>query len=180
MGENNQFVARDHGRRRWLAATVAIGFTWALAIPAWAGGAADKATGSGFWTNSQGINFYAEFNAHEAKDARPAKGSLFQERVDGAGGFIVDVDSVSIIFETHACFGGITTSAWGTYAFRAGQYRWTTVVDGGEPAIDYLRGGWTGSAEAGATPDWCLAGDIAGNDAWSGGNVQILLGKSYE
>lgn len=133
-------------------------------------GPAAKATGSGSWTNSSGQDFYAEFAAHESHSGRPAKGHLLQERVDGVyGGFEVTVDNVTVSGE-YACFGGFTTAAWGTYANRLNQYRWTMVKDGGEggTARDYLRGEWVK-----AQPGFCSSGNQGGNQAWSAGNVQI-------
>lgn len=133
-------------------------------------GPAAMATGSGYWTNSAGADFYAEFEAHEAKSNRPAKGSLLQKRVDGVvGGFIVEVDTVTV-YEDHACFAGVTTEAWGVYESRLGQVRWTMVEDGGEGvgAEDFLRGEWTVSE-----PSFCTNGNAGGNHPWSAGNVQI-------
>lgn len=133
-------------------------------------GPAAKATGSGYWTNGGGDDFYAEFEAHEAKGNRAAKGSLHQKRVDGVfGGFIVEVDVVTV-HDGYACFGGVTTEAWGAYENRLDQVRWTLVEDGGEgpEAEDFLRGSWTNSA-----PSFCTTGDEGGNLPWSDGNVQI-------
>jgi hypothetical protein len=141
----------------------------AVAKPASGGHSADKATGSGTWTNGGGVDFYAQFNAHEAAGNRDAKGYLFQNRLDGDGGFTVDVDTVNV-YATYACFGGVTTSGWGEYANRVGSYRWTVVVDGGEPGEDFLRGGWTG------TPSFCDPADTAGNQSFSSGNVQVHAG----
>jgi len=132
------------------------------------GNAAEKATGSGTWTNGQGLDFYAEFNAHEAAGKRAAKGRLLQSLVSGEGGFVVDVDTVTV-YDGHACFGGYTTDAWGEFANRLNQYRWTVVADGGEPGDDYLRGGWTGTSQ----PSWCTDGNTAANKPFSSGNVQI-------
>jgi hypothetical protein len=154
--------------RKLSVAALVVGLVLLLAVPALAGGPANMATGSGYWTNGQGLDFYAEFNAHEAMDNRSAKGYLLQVLVDGTGGFTVNVDSVQV-YETYACFGGTTDSAWGTYASRAGQYRWTMVKDGGEPSVaDYLRGSWEVSK-----PAYCSGGNPGTNEAWSGGNVQM-------
>lgn len=162
-----------------VAATLLAALLVALAAPASAGGPADKATGSGNWINGQNDDFSAEFDAHEAVDNRPAKGSLSQQRADGQGGFEVDVDTVNV-FADYACFGGTTVDAWGIYGDRDGEYRWTLVADGGEgtsSAGDYLRGTWD---SANTEPGFCTSNDPGGNEAWYGGNVQIHSGQSYQ
>lgn len=178
MSRGRHIASRTRsGRVSWGVLGLVLGLFLAMAMPAFAGGSADKATGSGDWINGQGLDFYAEFNAHEGKDGRPAKGSLYQNLDDGTGGFTVEVDAV-MVFDGYACFGGNTDSAWGTYASHLNEYRWTTVVDGGsgltETGDDYLRGGWVGTS----APSWCLNGDTASNNAWYGGNVQIHYGGS--
>ena len=145
-----------------------------------AGGSSDKATGSGMWTNQSGVVQTVDFNAHEPKDNRPAKGDLYQAEVNGAFSFRVDVDYVEV-YETFACFGGEVIEASGSFAQYLGQYRWTVVVDGGEGlgAEDYLRG-LVVSTGTPPPPWWCTGGNTANNEAFSGGNVQIHFGGSYE
>lgn len=170
-------VASGHrtGRASWLVICLVSALFLAIAVPAVAVGPHDKATGNGSWINGGGLDFHAEFNAHAAVGNHEAKGSLYQNLKDGSGGFTVDVDTV-IVGDGHACFGGITDSAWGVYGFREGQYRWTTVVDGGsgedETGADFLRGGWVGPS----APTWCTSGDPANNDSWYLGNVQVHFG----
>jgi hypothetical protein len=139
-----------------------------LPTTVFAGGPANKATGSGMWTNGQGYTFTADFNAHEAYNGRPAKGWLVQTRVDGGGSFAVVVDQVDV-HPNYACFGGVTTEATGAYADRLNKYRWTMVIDGGEGVDsggDYLQGRW------GSRPGYCNTGTST-NYPFSGGNVQI-------
>lgn len=161
------------GRVGRLVLGLVVGLVLAMSPPALARGAHDKATGSGSWINGGGLDFYAEFSAHAKEGNREAKGSLYQSLNEGFGGFTVSVDTV-IVDDDRACFGGITDSAWGMYESREGQYRWTTVVDGGagedERGADYLRGGW---ANPSSPPAWCIFGITANNEEWYGGNVQI-------
>jgi hypothetical protein len=59
------------------------------------------------------------------------------------------------------------------------------VKDGGEgaDAEDYLQGRSSSEspyAGPGNPPNYCLNGNPGANEAFSGGNVQIHVGKSYE
>ena len=181
MSRGKHTVSRaPTGRVSWGVVGLVFGLMLAMSFPAMAGGSADKATGSGYWTNGGGDDFYAEFNVHEARDGRAAKGSLTQDRVDGLGGFVVDVTQVYVSADgLSVCFGGNTTDAWGEYAHQLNVFRWTTVVDGGEGSTDnsgdFLRGAWIPGG-----PVWCTQGDTSTNEAWSGGNVQIHIGKAHE
>jgi hypothetical protein len=168
--------------KRLLAFGLSLGLVAALAVPAAAGGPGNKATGSGTWLNAQGHSQMVAFNAHEAEGVRPAKGLLYQESYGGTvGTFSVDVQVVAVT-AAGACFGGPQIAGTDGFAARNGQWRWTTVIDGGagidETGMDYLRGGHTTSASV-TPPAWCSTYDVAGNEAWWGGNVQIHLGKSY-
>jgi hypothetical protein len=158
---------------------VAVSLLMAMAIPAAAGGPADKATGSVYWENRTGVEFYAEFDAHEGLDGRPAKGYLLQERVDGLGGFTVAVTDVVVgerLGKKFACFGGFTEDAWGVLSFAQGLYRWTIVVDGGEPGVgvDGIKGNFLLGPPL---PGPCISGSAA---RWysTGGNVQVHFGGS--
>ena len=165
--------------KRTFFALIVVALALGIVPIAFAGGPTDKVTGSGTWVNTIGHTYYAEFNAHEPTDTKDAKGMLVQAYVSGGSDsmsgsyFMVAVDAV-FVEDTHACFGGIITEAAGVFFDRGdvGKYRWTAVVDGGEGigAMDYLRGNLGSS---GSAPLWCLAGDVAGNEAFSGGNVQI-------
>ena len=164
------------GRLSWLSTGLVIGLLAAMSLPVTAaGGPTDKATGSGYWTNSAELDFYGEFNAHEAFDNRAAKGALLQQLTDGSSGFTVDVTGV-VVGDGYACFWGITDSAWGVWASRLGQLRWTYVVDNGEPGVgvDLFEGAWS------SVPASCAGGTETGSNTFTGGNVQIHLGQSYD
>lgn len=163
-----------------------VGLLLTIAIPAAAAGSPDKATGSGTWTNVGGAVRTVDFNAHEPRDGKPAKGTLVQAAADGSFSFTVDVDDVTVYEDLgYACFGGYITAATGTAINRIGDYRWTMVKDGGEgaDAEDYLQGRSSSEfpfAGPGNPPGFCLNGNPGANEAFSGGNVQIHAGKSYE
>jgi hypothetical protein len=147
-------------------------------------GATDKATGSGEWTNANGVSQYAEFNAHEALDNRPAKGHHYQETsLNGGGTLSLDVDEVYVYTESgRACYGGIAYSATGSLSAFQDRRWYVAVADGGaagdETGMDKLRAGVVASGVT-APPSWCLNGDFGGNEFWSEGNVQIHAGKSH-
>lgn len=146
-------------------------------------GATDKATGSGSWLNGAGQFQYAEFNAHEQMDNRPAKGHHYQE--NDSGTLSLDVDEVYVYTESgRACYGGIAYSATGTAAQYQGRRWYVAVADGGaagnETGMDLLRAGVTPIGSGiGSAPAWCLNGDFGTNQFWSEGNVQIHAGKSH-
>lgn len=149
----------------------------AAATVSFAGGPADKATGSGTWINSNGDQNMVDFNAHEAMDNRPAKGEFTQSRVvDGVvtGSFTVDVDTVEVV-DGSACITGEIVAASGIWRERTGV--WTSyVTDGGEPGIgvDKVSGNFD-SDRSGAL---CDSGHTS--DAFIGGNVQIHEGKGHQ
>jgi hypothetical protein len=179
-GKESKMIRSVSSLKSLLVVGVMLVLVLALALPVLAGGAASKATGSGEWSNVIGVYQTVSFNAHEAKDGRPAKGSLYQEELSGAWTFTVDVDNVMVFEEaSYACFGGYITSGAGTFANMVGKYRWTLVKDGGEGtgAMDYLRGYQSSPS---SPPDWCTGGDTALNEAFYGGNVQIHAGQGYE
>ena len=159
--------APTKGRSRYLVVLLVVGMIVALAAPAFAGGPANKATGSGYWTNAANDTFYGEFSAHAAMDGRLAKGYLYQDRGDGSW-FSVDVTEV-YVGPNWACFAGNTVDAGGDYAGKVGQNRWTFVYDGGEPGIgvDLFKGSW------GATSSACKGGTVSTDNDFDGGNVQI-------
>jgi len=156
---------------------IAVALLMAIAIPAAAKGPADKATGSGYWETGSEVQYYAEFNAHQGLNGRPAKGYLLQERVDGTGGFTVDVTDVVVgerAGKKFACFGGLT-EAWGVLSFGQGLFRWTIVVDGGEPGVgvDGIKGNFL--APGSELPGPCRRGQAARWDL-TGGNIQVHFG----
>jgi len=173
--------------KRLLTFGLGLGMVAAMALPAVAGGPADKATGSGTWLNHQGTEQIVTFNAHEAEGVRPAKGYLYQEAWGGTGRNgtfeVADITFVEVDVDNgFACFAGVITAATGDFYDDGdiGKTRWTVVVDGGyaqtETGGDYLRGG-----TATSRPSWCTASglDTGGNDAWWGGNVQLHPTRSY-
>ena len=118
--------------KRLFALGLSLGLVAALAVPAFAGGPAEKATGS-FTYNVAGK--YVAFNAHEATDKHPAKGYLFIIP-DGVNHYTVAIDTVDVDGEAGtACFSGII-SATGKYADRDGKAQAFFAKDGGEPSID--------------------------------------------
>jgi len=78
--------------------------------------------------------------------------------------------------QAQTCFLQEIFAHWRADADRQGQYRWTVVVDGGgettESTADHLQGEWKATA-----PSYRSTGATA-NDACTGGNVQIHLGRN--
>lgn len=88
-----------------------------------------KATGEVTWV--AGIERSASFNAHEDAPGTPSdRGDLYQESEDGS--FTVEVSCVDIE-GNEATFAGEVVDASGQFENRVGQYRVTTVYDGGTP-----------------------------------------------
>lgn len=154
-----------------------------------AGGAADKATGSGQFYNGAGRQMYVDFNAHEAVDNRPVKGDYYQEILSGGpvGSWSIDVDYADVRPDIgRACFGGTVYAATGSLARFVNGRAFVAVQDGGsgqnETGMDLLRAGYSPS---GQVPQWCTnwncgrACQFGSNQYWGDGNAQIHPGRSY-
>lgn len=132
-----------------LVMAMAIALALSMMSTAFAGGSADKATGTVEFTNPYGPRA-AYFNAHEEKDGRPAKGEFTYAVVESDGSYTpwITMDV------TCAYIDGDTATAWFagevTYSihpsFSPGDGWAVKAVDNGDPATDgpdFL--GWSGS-----------------------------------
>ena len=116
--------------RKFVPVLAAV-FVMALVAPAFAA-PAPKATGGVGFLGFDNTPRNAQFNAHEAKDGRPAKGMLRQTRPDTGDHFVVDVTCVDVD-GIEAFFGGVVTQGTGAFASRVGQGIYATAEDNGEP-----------------------------------------------
>lgn len=109
-------------------------------------GPSEKVTG--YIEFLQGTNEgYAEFNAHEEKGDKPAKGE-FHRVIYNSGGSIkreiyVDITSVDVDSETTATFSGICTYDSRTTNNKKGQIFTVKVIDGGSPGTNGDRVCWS-------------------------------------
>lgn len=128
--------------KKWVA--LAVFATLLLtSVPAFANnnphkGPAEKATGT-FGISQRG--WYAEFNAHEATDGRPEKGSMkmWSDVVDRE--LHLEVSKVNVVGD-EAEFEALCTDDSSTTDNREGRTLYVKVKDNGEPGISADEIGW--------------------------------------
>ncbi len=154
--------------KRLLVLAMSLGLVAAMAVPALAGGAADKATGSFVYKDVKIVSF----NAHEEMDNRPVKGNLWISP-NAIDFYTVDIEWADIDPDAGtACFGG-TISAEGFYAERDGKTQAFYAKDNGEPGAgeDLFRayGTNTTTCPPDLDPQMVLTG-----------NLQVHAGSAYK
>ena len=137
-------------------------------------GPAEKATGWVSIDNSTGQgDWYAEFNAHEAKDNRPAKGTMRTWNDTISRDLQYDVVYVNVDGDT-AWFAAQCT--YDSAGKQVGKWLFIKVDDGGEPGwggVDHIGWDWNSTSETNAS-NRVTSGDTPAN-WWTidEGNLQV-------
>lgn len=163
--------------RNWLMLLGAVVAVCLVALPALSGpgkGPAEKATG-GITVQEGGNTASVEFNAHEAKGDRPAKGKFTWTLGDNQRTIVIDVQAVKVDGDT-AWFAGVCTEDSGETL--EGRYFFVKVVDGGEPpeeGVDQVSWEWlpASATAADAAAKVTDEDDPANNKQIVKGNIQV-------
>ncbi|MEA3336071.1 MAG: hypothetical protein U9R25_09205 [Chloroflexota bacterium] len=120
-------------KKAFQVAMLAMAIMLVLSTAAFAGGPADKATGT-VWRTVYGSQWEMSFNAHEAKGNRPEKGYVSTYQVDPPGGTPWTIEDVEcVLIEGNVAYFGGDTGLSGDWSWRA-----IKVIDNGEPSVDEM------------------------------------------